>query len=142
MVGHVRQVIEKRDRKYSAKFLSAYGKGPPLSVQLTSSAMAGLLRRRSTREIVSTRSWRAQTIGSFVESKGIRIYSLTEESRISKAEVARQLGLYTEDVDALIFGLGILPATEGRTRPNAAADGRRRGLRLASRDSEVLRFGG
>jgi hypothetical protein len=52
-------------------------------------------------------------------------------SGISKADVARQLGLYTDDLEALIFGLGISPATTGHTRPDAAADRRRRGLRLA-----------
>ena len=64
-----------------------------------------------------------------------KVLTSLRESGVSKADVARQLGLYTEDVDALIFGLGISPTAEGRTRPDAAADGRRRGLRLASRNS-------
>lgn len=60
-----------------------------------------------------------------------KVMGALREAGTNKADVARQLGLYTADVDALIFGLGISPASDGRARPDAAADRRRRGLRLA-----------
>jgi hypothetical protein len=38
--------------------------------------------------------------------------------------------LYTPDLDALIFGLSMAPAAEGRNIPDAKADERRKGFRV------------
>ncbi len=53
-----------------------------------------------------------------------RVFSMLRETGTTKADVAKQLDLYTDDLDALIFGLGVLAATEAgqsKADPKAAA---------------------
>jgi len=56
-----------------------------------------------------------------------KVFGSLKTSGITKADAARRLDLYTEDIDALIFGLSITPVAEStRSRPNAqAAEARR-----------------
>jgi Zn-dependent peptidase ImmA (M78 family) len=60
-----------------------------------------------------------------------KVFGLLKESGTTKADVARRLDLYTEDLDALIFGLSITPVSEmNRSAPDASAEERRRGFRV------------
>lgn len=62
-----------------------------------------------------------------------KVFGALRESGISKADAARHLDLYTNDVDALIFGLAVTPAGEGGRRvPNAAAAAARRRFKVYS----------
>jgi Zn-dependent peptidase ImmA (M78 family)/DNA-binding XRE family transcriptional regulator len=60
-----------------------------------------------------------------------KVMSALRADGTTKADVAKQLGLYTADIDALMFGLGLSPVSEGRPKPDGVADRRRRALRLA-----------
>jgi len=60
-----------------------------------------------------------------------KVFEMLRESGTSKADVAKQLDLYTEDLDALIFGLGQLALQGvGRQTTNAAATSRRRAFKV------------
>jgi len=64
-----------------------------------------------------------------------KVFGMLRESGTTKADVAKQLDLYTEDLDALIFGLGQMMASEGssgQVRPSADAEQRRRQFRVYS----------
>ena len=60
-----------------------------------------------------------------------KVFAMLRESGTSKADVAKKLDLYTDDLDALIFGLGQLSVEKGgqRTR-DADAEARRRRFRV------------
>jgi Zn-dependent peptidase ImmA (M78 family) len=62
-----------------------------------------------------------------------KVFASLRDSGTTKSDVAKELGIYTEDLDALIFGLAMSPVGEGRPRADAGADARRRHLRLASK---------
>jgi hypothetical protein len=51
---------------------------------------------------------------------------------VTKSDVAKELRLYTEDIDALIFGLSIETVSEGTRVANAEADETRRRFKLYS----------
>jgi Zn-dependent peptidase ImmA (M78 family) len=67
-----------------------------------------------------------------------KVFSGLKESGLSRAEVARQLGLYVNDLDALVFGLGVIGAVPGApagpSEPEGtkdqAANERRKNLRI------------
>ena len=52
---------------------------------------------------------------------------------LRKSEAAKRLDLYTEDVDALVFGLGVMQlSAKGRSKPNLEADAARRQFKVYS----------
>jgi Zn-dependent peptidase ImmA (M78 family) len=60
-----------------------------------------------------------------------RVFSLLKEEGTTKADVARALDLYTDDLDALIFGLGVLAATDtGHPKPDPTATALRRQFKV------------
>lgn len=61
-----------------------------------------------------------------------KVFDMLKDAGMSKADVAKRLDLYTEDLEALIFGLGQLEVTAagGTPRPNAAAETRRRQFKV------------
>jgi len=60
-----------------------------------------------------------------------KVFGSLRESGVTKSSVASRLGLYTEDLDALTFGLSIGEAATGTSKQDSTADERRRKLRLA-----------
>ena len=62
-----------------------------------------------------------------------KVFAMLRESGMTKADVAKKLDLYTEDLDALIFGLGQMAVeSSGGRLPDAEADARRRQFRVFS----------
>lgn len=62
-----------------------------------------------------------------------KVFGMLKQSATTKMEVAKQLDLYTEDLDDLIFGLGQVMASEsGHTKPNADAAERRKQFKVYS----------
>ena len=56
---------------------------------------------------------------------------MLKESGTTKTDVAKKLDLYTEDLDALIFGLGQMAIeSTGQSSPDAAAAERRRQFKV------------
>jgi Zn-dependent peptidase ImmA (M78 family)/DNA-binding XRE family transcriptional regulator len=110
-------------------------------------SLAALAHRLYTLGLISEWSYRVVFIelskrGRANEPYGIehetsqvlaKVFGSLRESGMTKADVARQLGLYTDDLDALIFGLSITPASEGRRVPDASAAKRRGQLRLQTK---------
>jgi len=64
-----------------------------------------------------------------------KVFGSLKEGGTTKADVARQLGLYTDDLDALIFGLSIMPAAEGRRTHDPSATRRREKLKVLPRQN-------
>jgi hypothetical protein len=97
--------------------------------------MLGLMSEWSYRGVFIELSKR----GRARESNGIeretsqvfaKVFSSLKGSGTTKADIARELGLYTDDLDALIFGLSMMPVTEGRRTADVNAAARRRHLKL------------
>jgi hypothetical protein len=61
-----------------------------------------------------------------------KVFGSLKESGTTKGDVAKGLDLYTEDVDALVFGLTITPLEGGRRVPDSEAAERRRKFRVYS----------
>ncbi len=61
-----------------------------------------------------------------------KVFASLRDAGATKGHVARELGIYSEDLDALIFGLTMSSAADGKARQDGAADRRRTGLRLAA----------
>ena len=62
-----------------------------------------------------------------------KVFGALRTSGVSKSEAARQLDLYSEDVDALVFGLSMVKVKAGgRSLPNAKADDLRRTFKVYS----------
>jgi Zn-dependent peptidase ImmA (M78 family) len=59
-----------------------------------------------------------------------KVFGSLRQTGTSKADVARALNLYTEDIEALVFGLCTGPVSEGRRVPDAAAARRRLDFKL------------
>lgn len=61
-----------------------------------------------------------------------KVFSMLRESGTTKIDVAKQLDLYTDDLDALIFGLGQMIVSEGgrTSTPNADAEARRQSFKV------------
>jgi Zn-dependent peptidase ImmA (M78 family) len=60
-----------------------------------------------------------------------KVFGALKADGITKADAAKKLDLYTEDVEALIFGLSITPVAEsGRTVADPLADERRKLFRV------------
>lgn len=60
-----------------------------------------------------------------------KVFGALKTSGTTKSDAARQLDLYTEDVDALIFGLSITPVSERvRSTPDAKAAAARRQFKV------------
>ncbi len=61
-----------------------------------------------------------------------KVFAMLKESGTTKMDVAKQLDLYTEDLDALIFGLGQLAVSSpgGASTPDADAIARRRRFKV------------
>jgi len=107
-------------------------------------SLAALAHRLHTLGLMSEWSYRGVFIelskrGRSREPNGIeretsqvftKVFSSLKGSGTTKADVAKELGLYTDDLDALIFGLSMTPVTEGRRVPDVTAAARRRQLKL------------
>ena len=108
-------------------------------------SLAALAHRLHTLGLLSEWSYRGICIelskyGRSREPNGIaretshvfaKVFGFLKASGTTKADVARQLDLYTDDVDALIVGLTVMPISEGGRRTNGAgATARRRDLKL------------
>ena len=63
-----------------------------------------------------------------------KVFGALRVDGVTQADAAKQLDLYTNDVEALIFGLSITPATDGPSRslPDAQAVERRRQFKVVS----------
>jgi Zn-dependent peptidase ImmA (M78 family) len=110
-------------------------------------SLAALAHRLYTLDLISEWSYRSVFIelskrGRANEPYGIeretsqvlaKVFGSLKETGTTKADVARQLALYTSDLDALIFGLSITPASEGRRMPDVNAARRRGQLRLQAK---------
>ena len=61
-----------------------------------------------------------------------KVFDMLRETGMTKADVAKKLDLYTEDLDALIFGLGQMALSEaqGHASPDAEAEARRRQFKV------------
>ena len=60
-----------------------------------------------------------------------KVFSMLKDTGTTKTDVAKKLDLYTEDLDALIFGLGQLSVHEsGRSAPDPDAAARRKTFRV------------
>ena len=61
-----------------------------------------------------------------------KVFAMLKESGTTKSDVAKKLDLYTEDLDALIFGLGqmAVEGVGGHSSPDAAAAERRRQFKV------------
>jgi hypothetical protein len=62
----------------------------------------------------------------------VKVFASLKETGTTKADVAKQLDLYSEDLDALVFGLGGVAAVSdgGTPHPSADAIARRRQFKV------------
>ena len=61
-----------------------------------------------------------------------KVLAMSKETGTTKADIARDLDLYTEDLDDLVFGLSLTGVDGGNRKKDAGAEGRRSQLKLVS----------
>jgi Zn-dependent peptidase ImmA (M78 family)/DNA-binding XRE family transcriptional regulator len=59
-----------------------------------------------------------------------KVFGALKETGTTKSDVAKQLDLYTEDIEALVFGLTTTTVEAGRRVPDPTADQRRRQFKV------------